>query len=138
MIFQGNSLLKLFYTGIFIILGKMIFAQAHLGETIYGLNHRYPNEELKLEYMTDGVPYTTISHEMGMYFYFFNSNMKTKSCMQIPHSIQDLNAQVEIYNSKYVILSENKWKAYLEGGGIMNITLHYDEDLETYLFLYNY
>ena len=116
----------------------MIFAQAHLGETIYGLNHRYPNEELKLEYMTDGVPYTTISHEMGMYFYFFNSNMKTKSCMQIPHSIQDLNAQVEIYNSKYVILSENKWKAYLEGGGIMNITLHYDEDLETYLFLYNY
>jgi hypothetical protein len=34
-----------------------------------------------------------------------------------------LNAQVEIYTKKYVIVSETSWKAYLEGGGIMEIDL---------------
>jgi len=47
-----------------------------------------------------------------------------------------LNAQVEIYNKKYVIISETSWKAYLEGGGLMKINLTYDKDYKIYVFSY--
>jgi len=47
-----------------------------------------------------------------------------------------LNAQVEVYNKKYVIVSETSWKAYLEGGGIMKINLTFDEKNKLYIFYY--
>jgi hypothetical protein len=49
-----------------------------------------------------------------------------------------LNAQVENYNKKYVIVSETSWKAYLDGGSIMRINLVYDEENKTYFFTYNF
>jgi hypothetical protein len=44
---------------------------------------------------------------------------------------------VEIYNKKYVIISENSWKAYLEGGGMLKINLEYNEKQKIYIFYYS-
>ena len=59
-------------------------------------------------------------------------------CVQIPDNLQALNTQVEIYNKKYVIISEKSWKAYLDGGETMKIDLKYNEEYETYLFYYTF
>lgn len=112
-------------------------AQAHLGETLSGLKSRYPDKYFKIEYASNGTKYTTAEQPFGTFVYYFDKETGlTSFCMQIPKSMTALNAQVEIYNKKYVILSENKWKAYLEGGGILNINLYYEDDIESYVFLY--
>lgn len=113
-------------------------AQAHLGETLSGLKARYPDKYFKIEYANDGTKYTTAEQPLGTFVYYFDKETElTSFCIQIPKSMTALNAQVEIYNKKYVIISENKWKAYLEGGGILNINLSYDDDLESYIFFYS-
>jgi hypothetical protein len=56
--------------------------------------------------------------------------------MQLIDEIPYLNGQVEAYNKKYVIISDTKWKAYLEGGGILNIELTYNDENKLYVFSY--
>lgn len=120
----------------FPIIGK---AQAHLGVSLSGLKTRYPDKDFKIEYTSGGIKYTTAEQPLGTFVYFFDKETDlTNLCIQIPHSLPALNAQVEIYNKKYVIISDTKWKAYLDGGGIMNIKLIYSEDYETYIFIYTY
>lgn len=115
----------------------MASAQAHLGESITGLRQRYPGKEFKFEVTNEGVVYVMAEQTLGYFAYFFDQETGlTYMCMQIPYNMQALNAQVEIYNKKYVIVSETSWKAYLEGGGIMKINLNYNEEKGSYLFIY--
>ena len=115
----------------------MARAQAHLSESITGLRDRYPGKEFKFEKTNEGVIYVTANQPLGLFAYFFDRETGlTNMCMQIPYNMQALNTQVEIYNKKYVILSESSWKAYLEGGGIMKINLSYSEENGTYIFIY--
>ena len=75
---------------------------------------------------------------LGTFIYYFdNETGLTSFCIQIPKDLVSLKAQVEIYNKKYVIISETSWKAYLEGGGLMKINLKYDEDSKSYYFTYS-
>lgn len=114
-------------------------AQAHLGDSYSSLQSRYPDIELQIEFTDEGRPYTMIDHLLGTFIYYFDSETYlTDLCVQVPNDMQDLNTQIEIYNNKYVVLSETTWKAYLEGGGKMNIELIYNEEYETYLFYYTY
>ena len=71
------------------------------------------------------------------YYYFDNETGLTNFCMQITKDMPSLNAQVEIYNKKYVITLETSWKAYLEGGGIMKINLKYSKEYKIYVFYYS-
>lgn len=108
-----------------------------MGETLSQLKTRYPDKYFKIEYSNIGAKYTTAEHLLGTFVYYFDKETGlTNFCIQIPKVMAVLNAQVEIYNNKYVIISDNKWKAYLEGGGILKINLSYNEDLESYVFFY--
>lgn len=112
-------------------------AQAHLGSSFADLKSRYPEKKFKIEYTNAGRKYTTAEQPYGTFIYYFdNETNMTDFCIQIPNNMTALNAQVEAYNKKYVIVSETTWKAYLEGGGIMNITLTYDEENKVYVFYY--
>lgn len=112
-------------------------AQAHLGSSLADIKARYPDKFFKIEYTNDGTKYTTAEQPYGTFIYYFDKETGlTNLCIQIPDNMTALNAQVEVYNKKYVIVSETSWKAYLEGGGIMKINLTYDEENKIYTFYY--
>jgi hypothetical protein len=114
-------------------------AQAHLGESLNGLKARYPEKYFEVKSTTDGTRYTMAEQALGTFVYYFsNETGLTEMCIQIPDDLQALNTQVELYNKKYVILSETSWKAYLEGGSTMNISLIYNDEYETYIFYYTF
>lgn len=113
-------------------------AQAHLGSSLADIKARYPDKFFKIEYTNDGTKYTTAEQPYGTFIYYFDKETGlTNLCIQIPDNMTALNAQVEVYNKKYVIVSETSWKAYLEGGGIMKINLTYDEENKIYTFYYS-
>lgn len=129
--------MKNLYIFILLLLPFMSNAQAHLGESLAGLKARYPEKYFKVETTNDGSKYTTADQALGTFVYYFSSETGlTELCVQIPNDLQALNTQVEIYNKKYVILTESSWKAYLDGGSTMEINLIYNEEYETYIFYY--
>lgn len=116
------------------LLGK---AQAHLGSTLAEIKATYPDKVFTIDFTDQGQKYASAEMSYGTFVYYFDSETGlTYSCIQIPHNMTALNAQVEIYNKKYVIISETSWKAYLEGGGVMKINLIYDKDYELSYFNY--
>ena len=125
---------------IFLILSSLqigLKAQAHLGVSLNDLKIMYPNKYFNVSFSDDGTKYITTQMPLGSFSYYFNSQTGlTESCIQIPNNLTDLNTQVEIYNKKYVIVSEIAWKAYLEGGGMMKILLKYNEEYKLYAFHY--
>lgn len=118
---------------LFPLLGK---AQAHLGVTLADIKELYPDKTFKIGYTDDGTKYALASMALGTFAYYFDNEETTYKCIQYPNNMTALNTQVEIYNKKYVIISETSWKAYLERGGLMNINLEYDEEFNLYIFHY--
>ena len=111
--------------------------QAHLGYSLSELKAIHPDKEFGVGNTDDGISYTYTSMPLGVFCYYFsNETNVSKLCIQIPDDLRSLNSQIEIYNNKYVIESNTSWKAYLEGGGVMKIILSYDEENETYIFIY--
>ena len=51
--------------------------------------------------------------------------------------MKDVNAQTEIYNNKYVILNDHSWKAYVNNGGLIYISLDYYVDSKLWVFSYS-
>jgi len=130
-------MIKIIFT-LFLALPLIGNAQAHLGESFSGLKARYPDKHFIIEYTDEGTKYTSAEFNLGTFIYYFDKETNlTEDCIQIPHNMTALNAQVEIYNNKYVIVSETSWKAYLEGGGIMNINLTYESEYDIYVFYYS-
>lgn len=113
-------------------------SQAHLGSTLSEIKTIYPDKIFTTNYTTDGTKYASVDMPLGTFFYYFdNETGQSYLCIQVPYDMKSLNNQVEIYNRKYVIVSENSWKAYLEGGGMLKIDLEYKEAQKLYVFYYN-
>lgn len=122
---------------LFIILPFLGNAQAHLGASFEDIKAQHTDKVFTIDYTKDGVKYTSAIMSLGTFFYYFDKETDlTYFCIQIPKDMNALNAQVEIYNKKYVIISETSWKAYLEDGGLMKINLIYDKENKTYYFSY--
>ena len=111
-------------------------AQAHIGVTFGDLKSYYPNKVFTYGYLSNGLMYVSTNFEHGTFYYYFNEVGTTYLCCQVPYTSLDVNAQAEIYNRKYTINSTNSWTAYLDNGGIMNIKLRYDNEMQTYVFTY--
>lgn len=112
-------------------------AQAHLGTTLEDLKKLHPDKTFKIDYTTAGKKYASTDMPYGTFSYYFNKETGLSDyCMQIPNDITGLNTQVEIYNRNYVIVSETSWKAYVDGGGIININLLYSEEYKLSYFTY--
>ena len=112
-------------------------AQAHLGSTAGQIKTMHSDNVFYTSYTKEGAKYIYTSMPLGTFFYYLSTETGLSNvCVQIPENMVALNAQVEIYNKKYVILSDTSWKAYLEDGGVMKINLNYNEKLELYIFYY--
>lgn len=113
------------------------FAQAHLGSTLTDIKAQHPDKVFTVKFTDDGRKYAFASMYFGTFYYYFDKETGLSNfCMQVPDNMNALNAQVEAYNKKYVIVSETSWKAYLEGGGLMKIKLEYDKEYDLYVFYY--
>ena len=112
-------------------------AQAHLFSSESEIKKLYPDKTFEIGYSEDGEKYIHTFMKYGTFFYYFDQESGLSNfCMQIIEEIPNLNGQVEAYNNQYVIISDNKWKAYLNGGGIININLEYNKEHEVYVFYY--
>jgi len=114
-----------------------LHAQAHLGITDAEIMNLHPDKTFQSAYTNSGQRYIYTAMQFGTFYYYFDkSTQLSVYCMQVPGTMQDLNSQVEIYNQKYASTSKNSWTAYLDGGGVMYITLRYAEDIKGYYFYY--
>lgn len=122
---------------ILLMLPILGMAQAHLGETEYAIKNYHPEATFKTGYDNDGQKYIYTDMALGNFTYYIDSDNLSHYNIQIPYDMKCVNAQVEIYNKKYVIVSGSKWKAYLEGGFIMYINLYYNTESKLYYFAYS-
>lgn len=112
-------------------------AQAHLGSTLSEIKAMHTDKIFTTDYTNDGTKYASVEMPLGTFIYYFDGETGLSNlCIQIPNDMKALNTQVEIYNRKYVIVSETSWKAYLEGGGLLKIDLEYKEAQKLYVFYY--
>ena len=113
-------------------------SQAHVGATLSDIKALHNDKIFTTDYTKDGTKYAYAEMQLGIFYYYFdNSTSLSYLCVQIPYDMKSLNNQVEIYNRKYVIVSETSWKAYLEGGGMLKINLEYNEEKKLYIFYYS-
>ena len=112
-------------------------AQAHLGATESEIKSYHQEVTFKIGYTDKNVKYLSGDMAYGTFLYYFDSNNEyTNYCVQVPYDLKSLNALVEIYNKKYVIVSNSSWKGYLEGGVIMFLNLTYNKEYDIYVFSY--
>ena len=120
-----------------IIFSITCYSQAHLGHTYNELERFVGNRPIKTGFLKNGYWYAETNYDLGKFVYCFSNDGYIVFCFQIPYNQGCVNAQAEIYNQKYSIISSNSWVAYLDGGGIMYINLVYDDGLEQFVFNYN-
>ena len=131
--------MKKILLSIVIFLPFLVNTQSHLGISLADLRELHNDKTFKISYSDDGTKYASANMPLGEFIYYFGKeDGLTYRCIQFPNNMTALNTQVEIYNKKYVIVSETSWKAYLDGGGIMKINLAYDEEYKFYYFTYNF
>jgi len=129
--------IKLIVTAMLCMCVYNAHAQAHLGASLAEIKALHPDNVFEINTSTNGIPYATTQMPLGLFAYYFDNTTKLSyKCIQLPNNLTALNAQVEIYNGKYVIKSSTHWLAYLEGGGLIDIILKYDEDLKQSIFIY--
>jgi hypothetical protein len=130
-----NLLLKI---TVIMLLPTIVKSQAHVGSTLSDIKGMHSDKTFTTNYTKDGEKYAYTDMPLGTFYYYFdNETSLSYLCIQIPNDMKALNTQVEIYNTKYVIISETSWKAYLEGGGMLKINLEYNEEQKMYLFYYS-
>lgn len=111
--------------------------QAHIGSTEKEIREMHPDKTWETGTTKTGEKYIYTQFDYGTFFYYFNDSTGVSDlCLQVPKDMTSMNAQVQIYNGKYVIDSKTTWTAYLEGGGMLFIELKYIEDEKAYIFSY--
>lgn len=101
----------------------------YLGNSLYDLEKKYPNKNLKISFAKDDTKIATVETENGNYNYYFdNKTGITDYCIQFLPNNKLLNYQIEFYNKNFVVISDKNWKAYLSDGVILTINLIYDPE----------
>lgn len=103
-------------------------AQARLGSTVMEIKNEYSDYEyqLKSSYLNDGTYYIQITTDRATVWYYFNDDRVCYLTVVVPDNQGALNFYVELYNSKYVVVSSTEWKMY-SNNGICKIKLVYPD-----------
>lgn len=114
----------------------IVNGQARLGRTESEIRADFPDREIKRDWTKQGTKYLMISLDHGVFIYYFDTKGISDFNIYVPENLTYANTQAEIYNKKYVRMSDTSWTAYLNDGAIMKIYMVYDEDLKKYIFKY--
>ena len=132
------SVMKKLIILLLVFLPLLSYSQEHLGHTEKEIREMHSDKTFDIGYTDDGEKYIGAFMNYGTFYYYFNKETELSYfCMQAVDKIHYLNAQVEAYNKKYIIVSDTEWKAYLEGGVLLKVELEYHEKIKLYVFNYN-
>ena len=126
-------LLLVTFITVFTIISK---AQSRIGYTPSQIKAEFYYYTWSSGYTTDGTYYIYTTYTRGLLIHYFNSSMICYSTLLKPNTVGDLNYYVELYNKQYVIVSDKSWKAYLDNGSIVNISLKNDAEYGSYFYFY--
>ena len=121
---------------ILLLLPLLGVAQAHLGINEYEIKIQHTDVAFKSGTTEKGTRFISGDMQLGTFYYYFNSSGVSYTNIQIPYTMVNVNAQAEIYNKKYVIVTDHSWKAYVENGGVIYINLDYYEEQKLWMFSY--
>lgn len=116
----------LFFTLFFLF--QISYSQARIGWTESEIKSDFYYWTFETDYSDAGLKYIfTDDAEYAIISYYFNSDGYCTFCAVLPNNRAGLNYYVQAYNSRYVVISDTKWKAYLESG-VLIIELHFDSE----------
>lgn len=120
----------------FVILCMNGFAQARLNSTMTEIREEFSDwrYNLKTGYDRDGDFYISVETDRATVIYFFDNRNLCYITIIVPDDQGALNMYVELYNSRYVILSTTRWRMYT-ANGLAEIELVYSDD-GSYYFLW--
>jgi len=112
-------------------------SQARLGYSEKEIRKELYGVELEVSNSDDETYTLGFESAYGAFFYIMDTNTKIcEFCMYVMNSQGSVNAMVESFNGKYVILSDTEWRAYTDAGGMVDIALQYNYEHGLYAFIY--
>jgi hypothetical protein len=125
---------KLILLAMFIACLSQTNAQSRIGLTFAEIKSDFPYYSFTVSTLSDGSLCYSTYFSCGRFVYFFKEyGGVCVSCAYYIDTYACVNSLVEKYNSKYVIVSDVEWKAYVEGGNISIKLTDYD-GLQTFLY----
>ena len=122
---------------IFTLFSLFSYSQSRIGFSKTEIKSEFSHYDYTSGITDDGTEYLQIKAVQSYNIYYFNDYGFCYAVAIFPRTQGDLNSFVQDYNSKYVIVSDSEWKAYVNKGGILSIKLFYDEDIQASFFIYN-
>jgi hypothetical protein len=110
-------MIKLIATILLLQFSTLIHSQVRLNSNKFEIKSEFSDEKYALKEMNiEGIDAISIVTEIANVLFMFNSEEKCKIAIIVPHTQGDLNYYVELYNNRYVVVSENEWKMYSDNG----------------------
>lgn len=127
---------KILLVFILALCSTMAFSQSRLGYSESEIRNEFweTRYNLKSNYDKSGNYYISIFTETATVFYYFDTNKDCIITFIVPDNQGALNAFVETYNTRYVIVSPTEWKMY-SNAGVSQIKLVYKDN--RYFFMWN-
>lgn len=112
----------------FILFSILLFSQSRIGYTESEIRSEFYYCKFETGYLDNGTKYIyTDDGNNASVAYFFTANGNCNLTMIFPDSQNALNEYVQIYNNKFVKVSDTQWKAYLDET-VLTIDLFFDTD----------
>ncbi len=121
--------MKKYFLILFLSLSMGLSAQVRLGSSASDVNSEFSDSryEKKSGYIDD-IYYIDFKADRATVTHIFDNSSVAVMVFVYPNDQGALNYYVEMYNEKYVAVSDKEWKMYSKDGGIANISLIFDED----------
>lgn len=101
-----------------------VFSQSRIGYSEYDIVHtEFPDKSFTQLKGVDGVTYITWEDDRIRCYYYFDSTAICDMCFIEFKAQGALNQYVQLYNTDFVIISDTKWKIYLQNGVIEDCEL---------------
>ena len=129
---------KLLLIILLIISSATAYTQSRLNYSANDIRDEFSDSKynLKSNFDKGGNYYISILTGNSTVFYYFNAERTCIATFIVPDNQGSLNFYVELYNSKYVIVSPTQWKMY-SNNGMCEIKLVYSVNGGYYFMWYN-
>ena len=114
------------------------YSQSRLNYSANEIREEFSDSKynLKSDFDKSGNYYISIVTGNSTVFYYLNAERTCNATFIVPNNQGALNFYVELYNSKYVIVSPTQWKMY-SNNGMCEIKLVYSVNGGYYFMWYN-
>ena len=116
------------------LLSGAVFGQSRLGSTKSEIYSEFSDLSPQFGVNEDGTTNMSVGFDRSFTRYFFNERNVCDMVILIPLRTGDLNYYVELYNSRYVVVSSTSWRMYSKDGAIASIELMTSEGVTMFVW----